>query len=246
MTKNWSPEVRAALTFALNQCTTAGLGDAAILPLYSVGAELERFDLTLDYETDVRPQLKAARKAIEVELGKRKFVYVTENFVRYLERDQLFGKEVYDAFPAARFDLKEAGSAVACGLNTAAGFHLMRAAEVGLWELGKDRRIPLAQKDAIEFKQWGAIITELETEIQKIQQWPNSTIKEEAHKFYNRLLQEIRAFNDGWRRHIAHVRKSQPPPADEDILALSGHVERFLKTLATKISEGHYTDVIWK
>lgn len=92
---------------------------------------------------------------------------ITENYVRYLERDQLFGKEVYDAFPSARFDLKEAGSAVTCGLNTAAGFHLMRAAEVGLWELGKDRRIPLVQKGAIEFKQWGAIITELETEIQK-------------------------------------------------------------------------------
>jgi hypothetical protein len=65
MTKNWSLEVSAALTFALNQCKMAGLGDAAILPLYSVGAELQRFDLTLDYVTDVRPQLKAARHAIE-------------------------------------------------------------------------------------------------------------------------------------------------------------------------------------
>jgi hypothetical protein len=31
----------------------------------------------------------------------------------------------------------------------------MRVAEVGLWELGRDRQIPLAQSAKIEFTEWG-------------------------------------------------------------------------------------------
>ena len=122
----------------------------------------------------------------------------------------------------------------------------MRAAEIGLWELGKDRQIPLAQSGKIESSQWGAIIGELEKAIEGITQWPNSPSKEDAHRFYNPLLVDIRAFNDGWRRHLAHVRKFQLPLAEVEALALCGHVERFLKSMATKISEGNHTPIIWK
>jgi hypothetical protein len=121
----------------------------------------------------------------------------------------------------------------------------MRAAEIGLWELGKDRQIPLAKSNKIEFSEWGPIIGELESAIKAITQWQNSPSKEDAHKFYNSLLVEIRAFNDGWRRHIAHVRRSQVPLTDDETRALCGHVERFFKHLATKVSEGNYTPIIW-
>lgn len=121
----------------------------------------------------------------------------------------------------------------------------MRAAEVGLWELGRDRQIPLAQSGKIEFTDWGLIIRELEDAVKAIQQWPNSTTKEDAHKFYNSSLVEIRAFNDGWRRHSAHARPHMPKMEPDEAIALWGHVYRFMNTLATKIGEGNYTQLIW-
>lgn len=175
----------------------------------------------------------------------RKFVSVLPDRAKYLGQEEPFGKQVYDAFPSARFDITEAGNCLACGINSAAGFHLMRAAEIGLWELGMDRQIPLAQAGKIEFSEWGIIIRELEAAVQAITQWPNCPTKEDAHKFYNSALVEIRAFNDGWRRHLAHVRKTQVPLHDDEALALWGHVERFFKNISTKISEGIYTALIW-
>jgi len=89
------------------------------------------------------------------------------------------------------------------------------------------------------------IIGQLEPAIIAIQRWPNSATKEDAHKFYNSSIVEIRAFNDGWRRHIAHVRPFQPPMANDEARALWGHVDRFLSMLATKFGEGRYTNLIW-
>lgn len=73
LSMEWSPHVNAVMVFAEGHCKAIGLGDAAMLPLYSIKAELQKFDLTLDYSTDIKPQLKAMRKGIEVELGKRRF-----------------------------------------------------------------------------------------------------------------------------------------------------------------------------
>jgi hypothetical protein len=156
-----------------------------------------------------------------------------------------FGAEVQKAFPSVEGDLVEAGNCIAFGCNPGAGFHLMRVAEVGLRELGRDRQIPLASKDKIEFSEWGQIIGELETACMAIQRWPNSRSKEEAHKFYNYAVVELRAFNDGWRRHSAHPRPNMPPMSSEEAIALWGHVRRFMQTLAGNISEGNYTKLIW-
>jgi hypothetical protein len=241
-------DITAVIQFAESHCKNFGFQDTAMLPLWNIKAALEKIRLlktnTPDPSADMARDLKSLRKTIEMELGKRRFVYVSPEKTKYFAKEQIFGQPVHDAFPGARLDLAQAGDCLACGLDSAAAFHLMRAAEIGLWELGKDRNIPSIAK--IESMEWGSIIRELEEEVKKIQQWPNTNpLKEEAHRFYNRSLVEIRAFNDGWRRHIAHVRKSQVAMESDEAMALIGHVERFLKTLATKISEGKYTSTDW-
>ena len=196
--------------------------------------------------TEVKAELRRITDTLITELKDGKFLFIEPGLTAYVDNPAPFGQTVFDAFPSARFDITEAGNSLACGLNKAAGFHLMKAAEIGLWELGKDRQIPLAIAGKIEFSEWGIIIGELETAVRAITQWPNSPAKEDAHKFYNSSLVEIRAFNDGWRRHIAHVRKTQQPMHGDEALALWGHIERFLKSIAAKISEGNHTPVIWK
>jgi hypothetical protein len=190
-------------------------------------------------------RLESLRELMQSEMGKRLYLAVPENVSKFYGKKRLFGEAVHAAFPSTGFDISQAGTCLACGLYTAAGFHLVRTAEIGLWELGRDRQIPLAQNNRIEFAEWGLIIRELEVAIQAIQQWPNSPTKEDAHKFYNYVIEEVRSFNDGWRRHLAHVRKSQKPMEEDEAVALLGHVQRFMERLAAKISEGSYTSLIW-
>ena len=173
------------------------------------------------------------------------FFQIEQKVGHLVDRDIPFGLDVELAFPSIGTDLIDAGNCIAANLNVAAAFHLMRVAEVGLWELGRDRQIPLAQTGKIEFTEWGLIIGELQTAVQAIQQWPNSRAKEDAHRFYNSSLVEIRAFNDGWRRHAVHPRPFQPRMQTDEAVALWGHVERFMKTLASKIGEGKYTPLVW-
>jgi hypothetical protein len=194
-----------------------------------------------EFGSAIRELDKHIRWDMEAEM----FMYVPKSSSGFYGLDLPLGQEVNNAFPAARFDLQQAGNCLAFGAYTASGLHLMRAAEVALWELGRDRQIPLAQSDKIEFAEWGNIIGELEKAVIAIQQWPNSARKEDAHRFYNRALVEIRSFNDGIRRHLAHVRTKQVPIEEDEALANWGHISRFMKTLSSKIGTGKYTPLEW-
>jgi hypothetical protein len=187
--------------------------------------------------------LSHLRELMESEMKKQLFLSVPQPLAHLYEQEKPMGDSVYSNFASARLDISEAGSCLACGRNNAAMHHLMLAVEVGLRELGKDRQIPSAISGSIDFKQWGQIIKELEISVAAIQQWPNSEAKDDAHKFYNSTLSELRAFNDGWRRHLAHARSHKF--ADTEALALWEHVERFFTGLSSKISEGNYTLPVW-
>jgi hypothetical protein len=191
-----------------------------------------------DHEIDVLCKL------MESEMNKQGYFAISPSLIKFYDNKRPLGDVVYEAFPSARFDLTEAGNCLACGNNVAAAFHMMRACEVGLWALGRDRNIALALSGQIEFAEWGKIIGELEKAVPAIQSWPNSQSKQRAHLFYNHALISIRAFNDGWRRHAAHVRPA-PEMQDDEALGLWGHVSRFLTRIATKISEANTDPVPW-
>jgi hypothetical protein len=237
---NWRIAIAGKLEFAVVLCTQLSLPE-------SMKAS-QRFSNALREDTSVSNQellwkLDTIRELIESEMRKHLYFTVQDNLAKYVDGKDLFGPTVAKAFPSIQSDLREAGNCLACSRNPAAGFHLMRVAEIGLRELGRDRQIPLATSDRIEFSEWGKIIGQLEDSVKAIQNWPNSAVKEEAHKFYNYAVVELRAFNDGWRRHAVHPRANMPPMSPEEALALWGHVERFMKTLAGKISEGENTNL---
>src|SRR6266851_1807938 len=118
----WTADLKARMDYTWNQCESIGLKstDISMVPYCNISAELQRLQIVLDRKIDVasiKREISALRKNIELELDRRKFAFVAEEKTRYFEQDQLFGKEVYDKFPSTRFDLKEAGNSLACGLN---------------------------------------------------------------------------------------------------------------------------------
>jgi hypothetical protein len=229
---------RRNLLVESNDCTTRLLAEK--WPDYPSSNEGNKITLG-----ELRISIKHLRALIESEMRKQLFFGMTSDLSKYYQKERPMGDDVYNKFPTARFDVTEAGTCLACSCNVAAAFHLMRATEVALWELGRDRQIPLAKSGKIEFAEWGLIIRELEDAVKAIQQWPNSRTKEDAHKFYNYVLFQIRAFNDGWRRHAAHVRPAQPEMKAKEALGLWEHVSSCFTTLSTKISEGNYTQLVW-
>jgi hypothetical protein len=243
LTKEQVEMVKSILSDAIAYCQRVGFDDAQrkIATLWTfIEVMTDRYDISA-----ISIELTNVHSELMGEVFKHKFVQVPKELHKYLDMKNPFGEEVTKAFPSATADLIDAGNCLSLGCNAAVVYHLMRAAEVGLWELGRDRQIPLAQSGKIEFTEWGKIIGEIEIAIQAIQQWPNSRIKEDAHKFYNKAISEIRSFNDGWRRHSAHPRPYQPPAEPDDVLALWGHVFRFMVTLSSKIGDNKYTQLIW-
>jgi hypothetical protein len=228
----------------LDYCTKIGFENGHD-KAYAMKLRLERLPHSVDSAL-LALELDNLSEELTRDIFKSQFVRVSGVFGHFVNQERPFGEDVAVAFPSAANDLLEAGNCLAVGCNTAAAFHLMRVAEVGLWELGKDRQIPCAKSGKIEFTEWGKIISELEEAVIAVQQWPNSQTKEEAHKFYNSAAVEIRAFNDGWRRHSAHARPNMPKMEQDEALALWGHVSRFMNKLAGKMGETYHTPLIWE
>src|SRR5216683_4653264 len=82
------------------------------------------------------------RETLFTELEGRKFYGPETEYAQYFENAQLFGLEVFNAFPRANDDVTEAGNCLALERSTACVMHLMRAAEVALRALAKALGVP--------------------------------------------------------------------------------------------------------
>lgn len=192
-----------------------------------------------------------ARHAVDIllaELRKRRFLRVGLSRAKYLDKDHLFGPEVAAAFRLASADIKEAGNCLAAECSTAAVFHLMRAAEVGLRALAADRQITFP-KGTLDSKQWGEILTQLDVYAGRLitaaaSNWPSEEVRQAQIRFYQQAMIECRAFNDAWRRHISHAHEGAFYDI-EQATSVMNHTRRFMRQLATKISEHTPTAEFW-
>jgi hypothetical protein len=193
-------------------------------------------------------EIKYLSETLEDELKTKGFLYIPDNSVGYYENKHLFGRAVAKAFPLARFDIQEAGSALACGRYTATVFHLMCAAEHALRALANDRRVTLTTKAGTPFPTqmatWEDVLRALETEIVKVSNWPKSKgdVKVQALQFYNSAIEELRAIKDGWRNPVMHARTHYLKEDAEQVMA---HVQRLMKGLSTRITETTRTPRVW-
>ena len=242
----WAGELDARLTYFKSQCEHMGLKtiDIEMLPFCNIVAELQRFKLTVDYAInvgDIRREIRAFRKNLEVVLCARKFITVSKKNSKYFEQEKLFGDAIYDKFPDAREDIKDAGNCIAVDLGTAAVFHLMRAVEWGLRELCRRLGLLKIRKSKkpgrikyvpMEYAQWEQILTDLQDRVDaKINVLKPGKTKQQAQEFYYPLLHDIKGFKDAWRNHVMHTRRNYTVLDAEAIL---DHVKRFMCLLASK------------
>ena len=155
-----------------------------------------------------------------------------EELSKYYDKGKLFGDAVFDAFPSARFDIREAGNCLACDNNTAVVFHLMRVAEHGLRSIAKKVGIKLTDKgkpQPIEFATWDKVITAINNKITAARTLPQGPKKTKSLQFYANAAENCTYIRDIWRNEISHTRKSYD---DFEAKAVLSRVRDFMRLLA--------------
>lgn len=72
------------------------------------------------------------RTSLARDLNESVFLFLSLPDTKYYQQEQLFGSEVFESFPSARYDVGEAGNCYVLGRHTACVFHCMRILEKGL------------------------------------------------------------------------------------------------------------------
>ena len=187
--------------------------------------------------------IKLLRDIIKQELRKRLFMYIPLDQAQWYDKKDGFGIEVSKAFPSAIEDIKEAGNCYATGRYTACVFHLMRVAEIGLRALVRDRRIKFPKDTPIELKEMRELFQALEQAEKDIKGYPKTKAREAQFDFYHGAMVQLRAFMNLYRHRTMHAREFYSQYRAQEALDSVG---KFIKILASKISETKRTPLIWK
>ncbi|MBK5260526.1 MAG: hypothetical protein JJE51_13120 [Thermoanaerobaculia bacterium] len=180
--------------------------------------------------------LRAVRESIIAELSREVSISIPRAYADHVDNEQLFGGETYEAFPGARADIRDAGNALAVGLDTSAVFHLMRAVEVALRALAREQRVRLPRNRPIEFAEWQDMITAVRTNVDKVLgQWKRGPQKAAALEFYGDLLNQFSGFKDAFRNHVMHSRKTYSHAEATEVIA---SVKSFFARASSYLAEG--------
>ena len=158
-----------------------------------------------------------------------KVIYYISDHVDLLSDSPLFGDEVDEAFPSARYDISEAGCCLALRRPTACVLHLMRALEPGLASLSAALGVNMPRKS------WEVILNTLQKEIgARSSNPPDEKWKEEDEPFFSGAASHFRIIKNAWRNHAMHGKDKYTEQEAEDIY---GSVRSFMQHLSEHLSE---------
>jgi hypothetical protein len=182
---------------------------------------------------EINAEIEGIQESFKKELKERKFAFIPSGKDRFFERDALFGPVVHQNFKGAHDHIKNAGNCLAADLNSAAVFHLMCVAEVGLRALSKKLKVKTVKKSVpIELGTWEDIIKALEVKVSA--SYPRTKKGHQESDVYKGVFIEYRAFKDFWRNKVMHTRADY---SATDAASAFEHVRAFMQRLAETVSE---------
>lgn len=184
-----------------------------------------------DFEApQLAERLRVLQETLVSELQRRKLFFV--NRPEFYEEPDLFGPKVALAFGRrTKEDIAEAGKCLAFERGTAAVFHCMRVAEVGLQTLAADMGVTLKNGRPLDYEDWQGILKAIDDKVKELR-LDRTAENQESIQFYSEAAAQFRYFKDAWRNHVSHARKTYDPLQAESIF---GHVREFMQDLATRI-----------
>jgi len=179
--------------------------------------------------------LERLQRGIRLELQRRYFVYVAPPNDQFLEKKALFGPAVYEKFPSARADIKDAGNALAVELYTACVFHLMRVSEHGLRALARKLRATITHKGKqcpIEFGDWDKVITAVKGKVATARQLSPGPKRQAKLEAYSNAADHCEYMKDIWRNNTSHTRK---PYNEAETIGVLERVRDFMQFLGKSL-----------
>ena len=179
--------------------------------------------------TIVQKHVNELRERVADELEGKAIYYISDR-VDLLSETPLFGEQVDEALPSARYDISEAGRCLALRRPTACVLHLMRALESGLKPLAA--ALDVNDTDA----NWQNIIDRIEKEIRSRnkgthgEEWKN-----EHEQFFAEAATHFRLVKNAWRNHAMHGRDKY---TEEQAEGIYESVRSFMRHLSERLSEG--------
>jgi hypothetical protein len=205
-------EIAMAAAYALDltrdACVTCGMPN--VIP------ELDRIHILIGPET-FAPRLGISQAIIHLqsrikdELEMQNFFHVRPEDVGLYGQPELFGPTVATKFKNAAQDIQNAGNCAALGQPTACVFHLMRAMEVAVRQLGKRLRVTITPQTT-----WRQMTGQMDDKIKKMS---DST---DAQKRKKNNWEEARAnlhhVGSVWRNNTMHPATSYSLSQARDVL----------------------------
>jgi hypothetical protein len=172
-------------------------------------------------------ELQQLDKMIRWEMENHLFFFVSPTEAElYQQKEPLFGPEVQNNFPAADFDISEAGKCLALRRSTACVMHLNRVVEVGLRTLAtKELGLPFRPD-------WGRHLTDIEKELTN--RYKAAGVRTPDEQFFSEAAAQIGHIKTAWRNPSMHVDRKYTEDEAKGILQA---VRSFMQHLATKLHE---------
>ncbi len=171
--------------------------------------------------------------AVYSELKTKLFLFVQPHLAKFYDNHEVLGDRATLAFPSSRNELWDASNCLASGLWTAAVFHSMRAAEIGVRALARSLEVSFPDK-SVEQAEWAQLVDQADAKIKAFAQRPRSDTREEDQRFYSTAASQFRYFKDGWRVRVAHARAVY---SEDQAVKIFEHTRDFFETLADRLKE---------
>lgn len=178
----------------------------------------------------VKDQISMIQQLLKKEMREKVFVYIPPEKAKFFTsklNPYLFGKDVFIAFPSARFDVQESGCCLATARATGCAFHLMRVLETGLMAFGKKFGISL------EHTNWKPALDGIESQIKKMRfdpAWKDTPDVKEKQEAYAQASSHFLIIKDAWRNFTAHARGKF---TEEEAERLLDNTRSFMQKLAS-------------
>ena len=237
--------------FTVGRESAAGIKMRLIMQLEN-NRTSERLVPHPSYET-VATQLQDLYIVVHNEMGSKTFTYIPDGRRYLFEQENLFGDDVFHKFQGAQYDIKEAGNCLAADLYTAAVFHLMRVAEIGMRALARRLRVKIVKQKRekrcpkcnaviakagvptttpIDYALWDEVLQELKKRVEFLENSKKGPRRTRDFKIYHELLDDLQKFKNVDRNELMHTRRSY---GEDEAMVVFNSVRRFMVTLSGRI-----------
>jgi hypothetical protein len=183
---------------------------------------------------DYKQEMRTLREAIEDDSKTRYFIYVNKVKSKAINNIDINWKNTRAKFDSARLDIEQGVNCYASDNSTAAIFHFMRVAELGLRALAKERGVKLPNGRPIDWADWQEIIVQINKKIEELANKKRGPARASALEFYRGAMGSFESFKDVYRNNVMHSRVHYDELQAESVMR---HVQEFMERLSAKIGE---------